>query len=349
MQTAEKLQPPRRVAGKNELYSIVHCNFSLPGTTSLSPRARRYLFFVISLVQCGYYRIDAPMDVIADAIYRAQGQTASVRTLRSALAELEAAGYLTRRRCRLGIDRTHAVIEIHVERFVYWTKVRSGNVIPCGTVSHNSSHRQVLPGDDRRIKHRVSSSCSSSEETNVREQRAPARCKNSAKNKKRHYHPIVYTLLCCLPPGPDKGALVEIARRELAGGTNRSGVDWEYYGRLWPALDCRPGGRRETTARSEIVPSLMRCLTSSSSSSSSAPAIGEEPNALESAPPATAEQVALLIAALSGQTDIGENKPELATDRRRGEQVSRSNEQESLSGEDLSILLRAREKLKNRV
>jgi hypothetical protein len=348
MNTAEKLQLQGRVAGKHELYSIVHCNFSLPGTTSLSPRARRYLFFVISLVQCGYCRIEAPMDALADAIYRAQGQTASVRTLRSALAELEAAGYLTRRRCRLGADRAHAIIEIHQERFVYWTKIRSGNVIPCEPVSHNSPHRQVLPADDRRIKHRVNtSSYSSLEANNVQEQRAGARSKNSAKKKKHHYHPIVYTLFCCLPPGPDKTALVEIARGELAGGTNRSGVDWEYYRRLWPALDCRPGGRRETTARSEIVPVLMRCLTSSSLS----PAIGKEPHALESgAPPATAEQVSLLIAALSGRTDIEQDsKPELAADSRPGEQVSESVGQGSLSGEDLSILLRAREKAKHRV
>ena len=211
MQTAEKLQPLGRVAGKNELYSIVHCNFSLPGTTSLSPRARRYLFFIISLVQCGYCRIEAPMDALADSIYRAQGQTASVRTLRSALVELEAAGYLTRRRCRLGADRDHAIIEIHQERFVYWTKIRSGNVIPCEPVSHNSPRRQVLPADDRRIKHRVnSSSYHSLVENNVQEQRAGARSKKSA--KKHHYHPIVYTLFCCMVAGREKQAAIEIAR-----------------------------------------------------------------------------------------------------------------------------------------
>jgi hypothetical protein len=290
------------------------------------------------------------MDALADAIYRAQGQTASVRTLRSALAELEAAGYLTRRRCRLGADRAHAIIEIHQERFVYWTKIRSGNVIPCEPVSHNSPHRQVLPADDRRIKHRVNtSSYSSLEETNVKEQRAGARSKKSAKKKNHHYHPIVYTLLCCLPPGPDKAKIVEIARGELAGGANRSGVDWEYYRRLWPALDCRPGGRRETTARFEIVPVLMRCLTSLGSGSSLATAIGDDPRAIENAPAATAEQVSLLIAALSGQIDIEQDsKPELAADPRPGEQVSESVGQGSLSGEDLSILLRARERVNHR-
>ena len=284
------------------------------------------------------------MDALADSIYRAQGQTASVRTLRSALVELEAAGYLTRRRCRLGADRAHAIIEIHQERFVYWTKIRSGNVIPCEPVSHNSPRRQVLPADDRRIKHRVnSSSYHSLVENNVQEQRAGARSKKSA--KKHHYHPIVYTLFCCMVAGREKQAAIEIARTELAGGVNRSGVDWGYYCRLWPALDCRPGGRRETTARSEIVPALMRCLTSSRS----APEIGEDPHELESAPPATAEQVELLIAALSGRTDIDQDSsPELGADPRQVEQVSESAGQESLSGEDLSILLRARDRARAR-
>lgn len=349
MNTAEKLQRLPRVATKHELYSIVHCNFSLPGTTSLSPRARRYLFFVISLVQSGYYRIEAPMDALADAIYRAQGQTASVRTLRSALAELEAAGYLTRRRCRLGENRAHAVIEFHVERFVYWTQVRSGNVIPCSTDTHNSAYRQVLPADDRRIKHRVnSSSCSSLDEINVKEQRASARSKKSA--KKHHYHPIVYTLFCCMSPGREKQAAIELARTELAGGINRSGVDWDYYRRLWPALDCRPGGRRETTARSEIVPALIRCLSSSPAASSVHSREGQGQPSLEVAPPATADQVALLIAALSGRTDIGQGTvAELSADPRQVEQVSAENDQNSLTGEDLSILLKARERLKHRV
>ena len=349
MNTAEKLQPSSRVARKYELYSIVHCNFSLPGTTSLSPRARRYLFFAISLVQCGYCRIEAPMDALADAIYRAQGQTASVRTLRSALAELEAAGYLTRRRCRLGADRAHAIIELHVERFIYWTKVRSGNVIPCSVDSHHSACRQVLPADDRKTKHRVnSSSYHSSVDTNVKEQRAGARSKKSA--KKHHYHPIVYTLFCCMAAGREKQAAIELARTELAGGVNQSGVDWDYYRRLWPALDCRPGGRRETTARSEIVPALIRCLSSSPAANDDHSRGGVEIPALEAAPPATSEQVALLIAALSGRTDIAQvDNPELGADPRQGEQVSAENEQNTLTGEDLSILLRARERLKNRV
>jgi hypothetical protein len=153
--------------------------------------------------------------------------------------------------------------------------------------------------------------------------------------------------------GRKKRDAIEVARTELAGGVNRSGVDWDYYRRLWPALDCRPGGRRETTARSEIVPALIRCLSSSPAKSDGHQSVEHqsvELPTLENAPPATAEQVSLLIAALSGRTGIEQDsKPELAADPRQDAQVFETNAQESLSGEDLSILLRAREKLKHRV
>lgn len=254
MQTAKKLQRSR-VAGKNELYSIVHCDFHLPGTTSLTPRARRYLFFIICLVRSGYERISAPMAVISDAVYRAQGQTASVRTLRSAFAELESAGFLTREKCRLGGDRKNSVIDFNMERFVFWTKIRSGNVIPCNTNTHDSSCRQVLPTDDRLIPNYHVNYQYSSVNT-YKEANDHARSKKSA--KKHKYHPIVYTLLCVMCAGKRKRDAISLAMSELSGSENISGVDWTYYERLWPALDVSPGGRRETTALREIVPLLLK-------------------------------------------------------------------------------------------
>lgn len=91
------------------------------------------------------------------------------------------------------------------------------------------------------------------------EPRAHAYSKNSAKIKK--YHPIVYTLLCVLPATPEKSKMLSIARREIAtGDSSHTGIDWPYYSGLWPALDSNPGGRREVTARREIVPLLYRAL-----------------------------------------------------------------------------------------
>lgn len=300
----------------------------------MSPRARRYLFFLISLAQIGYGRIEAPMAAIADAIYRAQGQTASVRTLRSALAELEAAGYIVRRTCRLGEQRSHAVIDLVPERFVYWTKIQTHNVVPCVPVSQVSPCRQVLPTDDRRINPRVnSSSYTPNNDTNVQEPRANARSKSHA--KKHHYHPIVYTLLCVMS-GAGRARAIELATSELAGGENRSGVDWEYYTRLWRSLDCRPGGRREQTARSEIVPLLLRCLTTPPATAEIETAEIETAEIkVVTAPPATAEQISALISTISGWRDIDRVRPaELGNDT---EQV--------LSEEERRVLLAARERL----
>ena len=356
MQAAKKILSNFRTARKNELYSIVHCDFHLPGTSSLTPRARRYLFFFIALIRSGYHSVAAPMAVISDAIYRAQGQTSSVRTLRSALAELESAGYLHRRKCRLGGDRSNAVIDLVVERFVFWTKIKYGNVIPCNTQSHISSCRQKLPADDRTIPtNRVNSQYSS--DNNYKEANDHARCKKSA--NKHKYHPIVYTLLCVMANNRQKHAAIEIAKREISGGENLSGVDWEYYERLWPALDCMPGGRRERTAMSDIIPPLIRCLSSVSHPATSEVPIpmkedhptspGTELPTLKIAPPATSEQISILISMLSKTCSEQKNERELRGDLRQTEQLSAENEQkQSLSQEEMRILLLAKQSVKNR-
>lgn len=259
MQTATKIKP--KIAGKNDLYRVDYCVFRLPGTSSLTPRARRYLFFLISLVTMGYEGISAPMGAIADAIFRAQGQTAGVRTLRYALSELERAGYLARRKCRVGADRGHAVIDFCLDRFVFWTRIKQTNVIAHPTSSHISSCRQDLPADYRRINHRVNS-CDSSV-INIEEQRARTCSKKSA--KKRNYHPIVYTLLCVIPRSPVRDRMLRLAAKEISCGHSfESGVDWGHFAHLWRALDPAPGGGRERTARREIVPLLYAAVMRSS-------------------------------------------------------------------------------------
>lgn len=257
MSAAKQLKTHPKIAYQNDLYSINYCVFQLPGTSDITARARRYLFFLISLVKSGYTEIRAPMDAIADAIFRAQGQTSSVSTLRSALRELETMGYLYRRRCRLGHDKAGASIVLHLERFTFWTQIRRQNVTPLPTSEHNSSCQQNLPGDDRKNTSSVVNSQNSSEKRKDRSN-AHARSKNSAKK----YHPVVYTLMCVLPRSPEKWQMIEIARREISiGASPDSGIDWPYFTRLWPALDPDPGGRRESTARREIVPLLYRAIS----------------------------------------------------------------------------------------
>lgn len=258
METAKQLITHDKVALVNDLYTIQYCVFTLPGTSDLSARERRHLFFLVSLVRSGYTEIRAPMGVIADAIYRSQGQTSSVSTVRTAFRELELRGYLTRSRCRLGDAAACACIRIHVERFVFWTRVQQRNVVPCPTSCDISPRQQNLPGDDRRI----TSSVVNSQDSSIKRKDGSNACAGSKKSAKKYrYHPIVYTLLCVLPRSPQKFAAIRMAEREIAGGiSSESGLDWLHFARLWRALDPAPGGGRERTARREIVPLLIEAV-----------------------------------------------------------------------------------------
>ena len=256
---AEKLSINRnKVARINDLYTIEYCVFSIPGTSDLSARERRYLFFLISLVKSGYTEIRAPMAVISDAIYRSQGQTASVTTLRTAFRELEARGFITRGKCRIGRDVTGALIRIHVERFVFWTKIRTHNIAPLPTQCDNSRPQQVLPGDDRR---NTTIGVNSQDYSIKRKEGSNARAHSKKSAKIHKYHPVVYTLLCVLPQSPQKKSAIQLAEREIASGSSsQSGIDWPHFARLWRALDPSPGGGRERTARREIAPLLIEAV-----------------------------------------------------------------------------------------
>lgn len=331
MSTAKQLKTKSRIAYSNDLYSINYCVFQLPGTSDLSARARRYLFFLISVVKAGYTEIRAPMGVIADSIFRSQGQTSSVSTLRTALRELEERGYLVRRKFRIGSATTGAVIQIHIERFVFWTRIQQSNVTPLPTNSYNSPRQQNLVGDDRR---NTGSVVNSQDPTKIRSEkpRAGARSKKSAKKQK--YHPIVYTLMCVLPMGPDRSKMLDLARREIATGTaETSGVDWTHFTRLWPALDPLPGGRRETTAKREIVPLLYRAIDTTTG--------GDNSKRDSIVPPRheTVEDIRELIG--RSLLSVSVDEPSYA------EQKNSELENIMLSSDELQILSRAKNGIKN--
>lgn len=249
-----------RVAKENELFSISYNFLELEGTSNLSPRARRYLFFFVSLVKLGYTAVAAPMEALAAAIFRAQGQTRSVRTLRSALAELESAGYLHRNKYRIGDDHFRSVIILHTERFVYWTRKRSGNVVPITTVNHNSGYRQNLPKADLTTTPLRVNSQNSSESDNT----LPRTHTRSNLNTKSHkFHPIIFTLMIVLKrePREQRNRLLSQAAHEIRNRRdNASGVDWDYWETRWPFMDHRPGGERENTAKATILPRLESVL-----------------------------------------------------------------------------------------
>ncbi|MDD3380012.1 MAG: hypothetical protein PHD68_02190 [Rugosibacter sp.] len=331
-----------RIARSNDLYRIESTNTLLPGTTNLSKRARRYLFFLISLVRAGYCQISAPSAVLADAIYRAQGQTASIRTLRYALAELETAGYLVRRTCRLGKDRSTSIIDIRVERFVFWTKIKTAKVSPITpTQSYLSAYRQEMQPEELSKDHCRVNSLKHTDIDN-KEPRAGARSKSSAKFV---YHPIIYTLMCVITNSAEKTRMIGLAKREIEGAPNETGIDWAYWARLWPSLDVEPGGRREMTARKHIVPVLAASLKAPQSPPSS-PAEVVPTTTSEPIAPASAEIVAALLAKLSlplsRSPEAGIGLPPVVNEQQR------APDEMSLTQEELELLSRAKKSVENR-
>ena len=242
-----------RVLNENSIYSIKYNTLTLDGTSNLSPRARRYLAFFVSVVKMGYRSISCRADVMADAIYRAQGQTKSVRTLSSAIRELESHGFMLRRTNRIGEDNFKTIITINAEKFTYWTKEREKNVIPLPTTSHISPYRQTLPRDDcRNESPRVNSQYSYSSENN----KPRAHTRNNKHAKKFKFHPIIYTLMMVLRGKPDKTKLVDIAHEELSGQTSRAPLDWKGLESRWQAM---PIMERDGIARADIIP-VLRCI-----------------------------------------------------------------------------------------
>jgi hypothetical protein len=324
-----------KIAGKNECFRVIRNNFELDGTGGLSPRERRYLHFFISLAKLGYGTVAVSMDTLAAAIYQAQGQTRSVRTLRTALAELETAGYLTRRKYRIGEDHFRTVIVLNPDRFAYWTQVKTAKVIPLPTSSHVSSYRQDLPESDRRINPTVQTDSSSD---NLRfEQRA----RSNFNTKKHRYHPVIYTLMVILK-GQDRFPLLTLADSEVRGGDNLSGVDWDYWSRVWPKLSASPGGERERTAKREIVPLLLAAI-------GKGPAVSPVvPKNLVTSPPA--EQPCDIIPASREEvrTLLRDLVTVIPPPTTQNHEPSRDASPNTLSDEEMAVLLPAKEAIENR-
>jgi hypothetical protein len=257
---AEKRKYGFRIATENNINTIHYNIIELEGMSNLTPRARRYLSFFITVVKLGYTAISVSMESLAASIYRCQGQTKSVRTLRSALRELESFGFLHRNKYRIGDDHFRTVILLNAEKYSYWTKKRHGNITPITTSSHNSGYRQNMPKEVLTSKQsRVNSQDYYYSENN----KPCARTRSNNNAIKRKFHPIIYTLMIVLKHEliPDRNRLLSMAAHELNDRQNaKSGIDYDYWECRWPFMDTSPGGERETTAKREIIPKLRTAL-----------------------------------------------------------------------------------------
>jgi hypothetical protein len=255
MQRPEYKESYKKAVRDRDLDAITWVNTVHPGDLS---RKERHLFWVLlSLLRLvpGAELVRCTVDHLA-AVHRRVGLEGSPSTIRRALASLEALGFLSRRRCRLGPDRLGLLIEIHRDRWQFWLKQRSEKP---PTSVYIPPRQSIGPGEDRTITTPRVNLPNSVESKN----------KPQESGQKIHrYHPIVYTLMCLLKrtQATDRVALLRRAEGEIAleasglDVVNHSGVPWSQYERAWREMSV---ATREPFAAAEIVPRLRAALDTS--------------------------------------------------------------------------------------
>jgi DNA-binding transcriptional ArsR family regulator len=218
-------------------------------------RRERHLFWVLlallrmepsaELVRCTVGQLAS--------VLRRVGLEGSPSTIRRALSSLEALGFLSRRRCRLGPDRLGLLIQIHRDRWQFWLKPRQEKP---PTSVYIPPRQSIGPGEDRTI---------TTPRVNLPDSVENKNKPQESGQKIHRYHPIVYTLMCLLnrQGAPDRKALLRRAEGEIAleaSGlevVNHSGIPWEQYERAWREMSV---ATREPFAAAEIVPRLREAI-----------------------------------------------------------------------------------------
>ena len=253
--TAKITKKNPRIAEQNDLYSVNWVQSQLVGAQKLKSGTRPYLWYLLALVKRGYETIAAPQRTIADACHRATGGNKSIRSLQYALNELEENEFITRRKYRIGDDHFRSVILINREAFSFWTRVKTKNVTPMPTRTHISTYAH----DVRKDNVREITPCKSthSSDNNYNTLAARARCKTSAKQFK--FHPIIFSLLTVLFGRNIRRwptvypSAVQLAHAEISGETDRTEIRWGRWESEWQRM---PISEREGICRTSFLPRL---------------------------------------------------------------------------------------------
>ena len=240
-----------RLADARDLERIQWTINQLAGTGSLKPLARNWLSFCVALARLGYTGIKAPIAAVTRAQYRSVAQTRSDSSTHRGLGLLEQAGYIRRKKLRLGPDRFASEIIFNMPRFDYWLM---------GEVSHIAPQLSKCEETEVTSKALLVNPCNYSPNSDTKPPRANDHngelvnkgSGDSGKNKHR-YHPIVFSLKC-ITRGSLLNFILARAVVELQSRAMRtSGVDWPRHEAQWSKLY---HGEREHIARTEIMPRL---------------------------------------------------------------------------------------------
>lgn len=254
MQSARDLSCQTRFARVNDLNRIHSTWSSIEGLGHLPIYVRTWIPYLTVVLKFGFDGIKAPIEALAAAHWRSNSRAnQSVRSAYMALAWLEANGWISRRKLRLGYDRFSTTISLNREKFAYFLK--RADVGECSIPSQGSPQLQGLQNVDRTstTTPHLRSNSSNATYANCKP------CAKSASNKTRsarpkHYQePIRYTCGLMLQDSPDKKQLLNRLDAELASKTFRNTLDWSYWVSRWTTMT---HDEREFCAENDLLPAL---------------------------------------------------------------------------------------------
>jgi len=235
----------------------------------ISKRGAWLLQAILPLYRQGAGVLQVTLAALADTAARVAGYGYSLRTTRSALGDLEAAGLIARRNYRHG-GELRIVLRDTLADLLSRDKLNRTSPKP----SHTQPHRQKFPGGRQKGTGNTivpfDSLVFSSNQQNDPPARidveppppaqkpAPVHCEKKTKPGKadHKFDPVVYSIRCVCE-NRFRGVLTAIANREIATGNAASGIEWGYWRARWQGMGI---DQREFHAKRDLVPVLLRYM-----------------------------------------------------------------------------------------
>lgn len=254
MQSARDLSCKTRFAKVNDLDRIHSTWSSIEGLGNLPIYVRTWIPYLTVLLKYGFDGIKAPIEALAAAHFRSNSRAnQSVRSAYMALAWLEANGWISRRKLRLGYDRFSTTISLNRDKFSFFLK--RADVGPCSETYQGSPQLQGLQNVDQTItsSSQLGSNSSYATSSNCKPRAKSANNKTGSARPKHYQEPIRYTCGLVLQDSPDKKQLLNRLDAELASKTYRNTLDWPYWMSRWPTMT---HDEREFCAVNDLLPAL---------------------------------------------------------------------------------------------
>lgn len=251
MQSARDLSCPKKFARVNDLDRIRSTWVSLEGLGDLPIYVRTWIPYLTVVLKFGFDGIKAPIEALTGAHYRSNSRAnRSVRSTYMALSWLEANGWISRRKLRLGYDRFSTTISLNREKFRFF--LRRADVGPCRTEPHVSPQLHDLQNVDR-TSTTPSSLRSIDSSATLAKSKPCAKSANNNSRPKHHQDPIRYSCFLALQDSPDKKQLLNRLDAELSSKTYRTTLDWSYWISRWTTMT---HDERDFCAANDLLPAL---------------------------------------------------------------------------------------------